>query len=83
MICEKDGEEISWYHEHHLWPKFMDNPHGKAYLGYVSRVVLCKEHHLELHSLITKKKEWKKTPNEKKQQKIKETVEKSWGWLNE
>ena len=40
--------------EHHVWPKFMDNPHGHSYKqGIVSRVNLCWDcHQVILHTEI-------------------------------
>lgn len=43
-LCDKckQNKEIQ---EHHLWCKFLDNPHGFAWKNYVSRVGLCEECH--------------------------------------
>ena len=36
-------------HEHHTWPKFMDNPHGYSWKDNVSRINLSEENHKRLH----------------------------------
>lgn len=51
-ICHKCKNSFKELEEHHLWPKFMDNPHGKSFNGFISRFDLCREHHLELHKQI-------------------------------
>ena len=43
--CDK-CKKIREIHEHHLLPKYRNNPHGYNILGYPSRVWLCKECHL-------------------------------------
>lgn len=55
-LCQKCGQRLDPGEEHHLWCKFMDNPHGNAYPGYVSRIILCSECHRYdkncIHNLI-------------------------------
>jgi hypothetical protein len=51
-ICDK-CQSYSNVEEHHLWPKFMNNPHGFAYPGFISRIWLCKDCHIKiLHNTI-------------------------------
>ena len=39
--------------EHHLWCKYMDNPHGYSFEKNISRVDLCWDcHHTKLHYKI-------------------------------
>ena len=50
MICQKYNSQDR-VEEHHVWPKFMNNPHGYSYkVGIVSRVDLCWDcHHQKIH----------------------------------
>ena len=45
MIYDKCKKDVK-IQEHHLLPKFMDNPHGYSYSGYPSRIDLCSECHV-------------------------------------
>lgn len=37
-------------HEHHVWCKYLDNPHGNSWKGnIISRVNLTEEQHKRLH----------------------------------
>jgi hypothetical protein len=54
MSCDKCRKELP-IEEHHLWCRYIDNPHGFAFRDFVSRIWLCKEHHtgdFGLHKLI-------------------------------
>jgi hypothetical protein len=50
--CDKCKKEIIEKHEHHIWPKFMDNPHGNNYNCFISRCDLCIECHVKIHEVI-------------------------------
>lgn len=55
MKCDKCHLDFIIIEEHHLLPKYMDNPHGYIIGDRPSRVVLCPEHHKELHrDVLTK-----------------------------
>lgn len=51
-ICKKCLKLFPTIEEHHLWPKFMDNPHGYTFKTYFSRVILCNDCHKKLHKEI-------------------------------
>jgi hypothetical protein len=93
--CEKCSEKIE-LHEHHVWPKFMNNPHGLSYNGFVSRVLLCCDHHILLHQEVivstlrkfsskpeyfSESKLWEFVPENLRGLVIKEVVLKSVSWL--
>lgn len=92
--CNKCFQE-TLIDEHHLHPKFMDNPHGFAFKDFVSRVWLCREHHKFIHSdiiapilqtessldYISEYYLWKNIPKEKKNKTIEDVVVSSWLWL--
>ena len=44
MICDKCHNDLP-IEEHHLWPKFMNNPHGNVRGNFPSRIWLCKDCH--------------------------------------
>ena len=50
--CGRCKRKIIQIEEHHLLPKYMDNPHGYSFEGYVSRVNLCIACHKALHRAI-------------------------------
>lgn len=43
---------MSKKHEHHVWCKYMDNPHGNSWKNNVSRIILTEEQHKKLHQEI-------------------------------
>jgi hypothetical protein len=45
-------EHVTQVEEHHLWCKFMDNPHGYAYGSYPSRFNLCFTCHKAIKQII-------------------------------
>lgn len=53
MICEKCKKEKD-IEEHHLLPKYMDNPHGYSWNNQVSRVGLCNECHVKEQGIHNK-----------------------------
>lgn len=66
MKCKKCGINFLGLEEHHIHPKYMDNPHGLAPKNYVSRVNLCfKCHQQILHKkiIIPTLKEFSNKPN--------------------
>jgi hypothetical protein len=52
MICQRCHKEFKELEEHHLFPKFMDNPHGYSYENYPNRTNLCFGCHKALHQTI-------------------------------
>lgn len=44
--CDKCQGEFIEIEEHHLWPKYMDNPHGYCFGDYPSRIYLDGWHHM-------------------------------------
>jgi len=50
MKCDRCNSKDK-VESHHVWPKFMDNPHGYSYkAGIISRVDLCFDcHQIKLH----------------------------------
>jgi len=50
MVCQKCNS-TDRVEEHHVWCKFLDNPHGYSYKeGVVSRINLCWNcHHIKIH----------------------------------
>jgi len=38
--------------EHHVWCKYMDNPHGYSWKDNINRIVLNEENHKRLHKEI-------------------------------
>ena len=52
MICSRCKKELKEYEEHHLFPKFMDNPHGYTFETYPNKVNLCFTCHKALHQTI-------------------------------
>jgi hypothetical protein len=52
QICKRCRKEFLQLEEHHLFPKFMDNPHGYSFENYPNRVNLCFTCHKALHQII-------------------------------
>lgn len=53
MKCKRCGLDFHSLEEHHIHPKYMDNPHGFAPKNFVSRVNLCFNCHQKiLHKKI-------------------------------
>ena len=50
--CKRHQTQLE---EHHLWPKFMDNPHGYTFESYPNRVTLCLTCHKALHREVIRK----------------------------
>jgi hypothetical protein len=51
--CAKCGIELNEnWQEHHVWCKFMNNPHGNTWKEYANRLYLCEKCHFELHQMI-------------------------------
>lgn len=95
--CDKCHEE-KLIEEHHLWSKLFNNPSGKAFEVYPSRVWLCTKHHRDIENQIVipilKKYStkpnyisqyhlWMFVPNKLREEVIKEIVIESWRWLHE
>jgi hypothetical protein len=95
--CGRCKRNIIQIEEHHLLPKFMDNPHGYSFESYVSRVNLCISCHRALHRIIiipllnkfartlkfirSEYLLWKKIKDIDKLTVKKETVEASWKFI--
>jgi len=71
--CKKEFEERE-IHEHHIHPKFMDNPKGCG-----MKFPFCKKHHDILH-LIIARIIWKYVPKHLKQKCINEVIKFTKRW---
>jgi hypothetical protein len=53
LMCQKCKEIASQIESHHVWCKFMDNPHGYTFKeGQPNRYDLCFDCHKKLHQEI-------------------------------
>jgi len=52
MRCQKCLTHLAEYHEHHVLPKYMDNPHGYSLEGieHPNRISLCFDCHKKIHN---------------------------------
>lgn len=95
MKCEKCKEETN-YHEHHVWCKCLDNPHGFSLDERPSRMALCKKCHDKIESEViipilknyslksnynSEHFLWKFIQTKDKEVVIKSIVDESWRWL--
>jgi hypothetical protein len=51
-FCKRCHKSVKELEEHHLFPKFMNNPHGYSFENYPNRVLLCLNCHKALHQVI-------------------------------
>lgn len=95
-ICEKCKEVP--IEEHHLWCKYLDNPHGYSYKKYENRIFLCRSCHQNLHKVILKvlhsyrspfsikslseNINWKRISVQDREEVIDKIVKESWRWLH-
>jgi hypothetical protein len=99
MICDKCKKDFQAIQEHHLHPKYMDNPHGYSYNDNVSRIWLYdKCHYEELHrkiivpilqrfsekpNYVSEYFLWKNIPSDLKEEVIRITVEETKKWVKD